>query len=72
VEQKVTYIELERLYHAKSAEIEVDSALHMIIGAFLDGVAKILAGTAEVESSPGQHGQAEVWTGIAEVAKVQL
>jgi hypothetical protein len=49
IDQKATYDDLNKLCGDKDIDTEVDSVLHMVISAFLEGEAKVLAETTEVE-----------------------
>ena len=45
---KLTYVEMKKLCDDKGIDTEIDCAMHMIIGAFLEGESKMLAETAEL------------------------
>ena len=47
MDEKLTYAQMVQCCTDKKMDIEVDSALHMVIGAFLEGESKVLAETAE-------------------------
>ena len=48
VDQKLSYEEIEKSCATRYLDVDVDSAMHMVIGAFLEGEFKMLADTAEV------------------------
>ena len=47
---KLTYEDMTKCCNDKGVDMEVDSALHMVIGAFLEGESKMLAETAEMSN----------------------
>ena len=47
MDQKLNYLAVKQCCIDNGVEIETDAALHMVIGAFLEGVSKMIAETAE-------------------------
>ena len=60
MDEKLDYEKVKRICEHKFVEIEVDSALHMVIGAFLEGESKVLAETCDMHNpaTKGTH-----WSG---------
>ena len=50
MDERLTYADVKRCCADNSVEIEVDKALHMILGAFLQEESKILPETAELNN----------------------
>ena len=50
VDERLTYIDVQKCCSDNGVELEVDKALHMILGAFLEGESKILSETAELSN----------------------
>ena len=50
MDQKLSYEEIGNCCANRKLDIEVDSALHMVIGAFLEGESKMPADVAEVKN----------------------
>ena len=48
--QKLSYEEIDKCCANREVDVDVDSALHMVIGAFLEGESKMLTDTAEVNN----------------------
>ena len=50
MDNRLTYDDVKRCCENKRLDVEVDAALHMVIGAFLEGEAKMLADTSELNN----------------------
>lgn len=53
MEDRLTYDKVPEMCVSRDVQVEVDEALHVMIGAFLDGEARVLAETSEFMDSTG-------------------
>ena len=51
MDQELSYEEIEKCCADRKLDVDVDSALRVLIGAFLEGESKVLADSAEVSNS---------------------
>ena len=64
MDEKLDYANMKQCCIDKGLDTDVDAALHMVIGAFLEGESKVLADTAELthpETVEGHKSGLELW-----------